>query len=194
MHDYVSIGASTSAQDQAGILALQCRNLAWHLTLEQRTRDGFLLVEHAPDVLARMAEAAPQIVAKVGDDVVAYALTMLTTFRDWVPALVPMFDTFEKLTYEGRQLADWRYYVIGQICVAEAYRGQGLVSRLYQHHRETFASDFDLCVTEIAADNLRSMRAHEKIGFRVLHTFTDATTRWNIVVWPWRPPQVPHVP
>ena len=74
---------------------------------------------------------------------------------------------------------------MGQICVGKDYRGQGVFRQLYLAHRERLSQDFDYCITEVSTSNIRSMRAHQNIGFQVLHTFTDELDEWNIVLWDW---------
>jgi RimJ/RimL family protein N-acetyltransferase len=79
-----------------------------------------------------------------------------------------------------------RYYVMGQICVAAGHRGQGVFDALYQGHRDHHGAAFDRVVTEIATRNVRSMRAHARVGFRVLEIYSDATDTWAIVARPSR--------
>jgi RimJ/RimL family protein N-acetyltransferase len=46
---------------------------------------------------------------------------------------------------------------------------------------------YDMAVTDIVSTNLRSRKAHQRIGFRELKSFVDeAETEWVIVVWDWR--------
>jgi RimJ/RimL family protein N-acetyltransferase len=46
-------------------------------------------------------------------------------------------------------------------------------------------SSYDFVLTEIATRNTRSIRAHEKVGFQLLHRFSDEKEQWDIVVWDW---------
>jgi RimJ/RimL family protein N-acetyltransferase len=89
------------------------------------------------------------------------------------------------LDWQGKQIQDYRFYVMGQICVAESHRGQGVFDGLYNAHKRLLSADFDLCVTEVATRNTRSSRAHERVGFRTIHTYQDHTDVWNVVVWDW---------
>jgi L-amino acid N-acyltransferase YncA len=75
---------------------------------------------------------------------------------------------------------------MGQICVDKAYRGKGVFELLYQKHREIFEKSYDFIVTEISTRNTRSLRAHEKVGFKTIHTYRDSMDEWNVVVWDWR--------
>ena len=73
------------------------------------------------------------------------------------------------------------------MCVDKAYRGQHVLDRCYAAYRETYAGKYDMAVTDIVSTNLRSRKAHQRIGFRELKSFVDeAGTEWVIVVWDWR--------
>ena len=47
----------------------------------------------------------------------------------------------------------------------------------------TYGDRFDFTVTEVAARNPRSLRAHARVGFRPLHLYSDATTgeEWHVI-------------
>ena len=44
-------------------------------------------------------------------------------------------------------------------------------------------TEYDLCVTEIATRNQISVRAHEKMGFEPISTYSDDREEWVIVAW-----------
>jgi len=177
-----------SEADIQGILTLQRQNLRRVLAPRQQTEQGFLTLEHDPSVLRRMNQAAPSIVAKAGNTVVGFCLTMLPSFGDDIPELVPLFEHLQRLTFEGRPLPDYPYYVMGQVCVDEAYRGHGLFDAMYARHRLEYGHRFQLLVTDIAERNTRSRRAHARVGFREIHSFFDPALdeTWVVVAWDWR--------
>jgi len=74
---------------------------------------------------------------------------------------------------------------MGQICIDKTYRGKGIFNILYQKHKELYSHKYDLLVTEISVNNPRSLRAHEKVGFKIIHTYHDALDEWAVVVWDW---------
>ncbi len=170
------------------ILALQQRNLKPALSADEIRSQGFVTVQHDLTALEQMHAMAPSIVAHHGEDLVAYALTMPREARALAPVLEPMFALFDTLQFRGRPLGQLRFYVMGQICIDKAHRGQGLFERLYHQHRDHFRSLFELIVTEISVRNLRSLRAHERVGFETLHTYRDATDEWAVVAWDWASP------
>ncbi|RPI53030.1 MAG: GNAT family N-acetyltransferase [Acidobacteria bacterium] len=175
---------STAAEVQQ-ILDLQARNLPASLSAEQMASQGFVTVRHDPAVLLRMNEAAPAAVAKAGGQVVGYALVMPREFASDVPVLQPLFDMLGTLSWNGAPIhGNARWFVMGQICVADGYRGTGIFDGLYRTLTTTYRSRYDFTVTEVAERNARSLRAHERVGFRTLHTYPDATTGevWRVIV------------
>jgi hypothetical protein len=167
------------------ILLLQKENLSGVKTAEVQSREGFVTVEHDLTLLSVMNSSAQQVIAKAGERVVGYALVMRPELRSIVPVLVPMFNLLESLYYKGKLLSSQRYYVMGQICVGESHRRMGVFDGMYHKHKEVYSGQYDLCVTEISTRNLRSMRAHQRVGFKTIHTFRDETDEWNIVLWDW---------
>lgn len=177
-----------SDDDVRGILALQQKNLKTNLTLEQIQSQGFLTVEHKFSVLKAMNDAQPSVIVKDGDIVVAYCLAMLPQFRNDVPELIALFDTIDEIDFESQTLKDFKYVVMGQVCVGEGYRGMGFFDGMYQKLREELSAKFELCVTDISTNNSRSLKAHARVGFIPVKDFNDATLDevWRVVVWNWR--------
>ena len=176
-------GLSNGGSDLDGILALQRANLRTRISLAQAAAQGFVTVEHTPEILAQMHALGASVVAKVGSEVVGYALTMTRECRPLLPVLEPMFARFDELSYGARPLRDRSFYVMGQICVAESMRGRGVFDAMYQAHREHFSGSYQLLLTEISARNPRSLRAHARVGFSELTRYRDETDDWVIVGW-----------
>ena len=133
-----------------------------------------------------MNNSASQIIASHNGEVVGYALVMLKEFCEMIPVLTPMFEMFDTLSYQGKQLSNYNFYVMGQICISETHRGQGIFENLYLKHKEAYAGKFEICLTEVSVNNSRSMRAHQKAGFQTIHNFRDQTDDWNILLWDWK--------
>lgn len=184
----MTITTVRSEADIQGILALQRANLRQNLPANVQAEQGFVTVQHDPSVLTRMNQAAPSIIAKDGEIVVGYCLTMLPEFGADVPELKSLFASIDALTYAGRPVREYAYYVMGQVCVADGYRGQQLFDRMYEHHRDTHGGQYQLLITDISEKNTRSLRAHARVGFSPLHSFNnpDLGETWVVVVWDWQ--------
>lgn len=183
MNSPIVIKFAESDDDLTQILELQNANHRDNISIEDKMSNGFVTVKHNLDLLRQMNHSAKQIIAKHNGKVVGYALVMLSDFKEMIPVLAPMFDLFDSLTYKNKALNNYSYYVMGQICISEDYRGQGIFNDLYLKHKASYADKFELCLTEVSFNNTRSMRAHEKVGFESIHTFEDATDCWSILLW-----------
>ena len=180
----VEITVATSADELRQVLALQKRNLARNISTETLESQGFVTVEHTFGLLEKMNAAAPQTIAKDGAAVVGYALVMAKEFKTEIPVLEPMFDKISRINHQGKAISEHRFYVMGQICIDEAYRGMGVFDRLYNGQKKQLAGQYDLCVTEVAARNKRSLRAHQRVGFQsVMQYIAPDGEVWHILVW-----------
>jgi hypothetical protein len=174
----------STADEVNEILELQAVNHPSALTPETMSREGFVTVRHDATVLHRMNEAAPAIIAKAGHRVVGYALVMPRAFAADVPILRPLFEKLDTLSWRGVSLGgNPRWFVMGQICIAEGYRSTGIFDGLYRTMAERYRDRFDFTVTEVAARNTRSLRAHARVGFQTFHVYPDATTgeEWHVM-------------
>jgi len=182
--DPLTFATVSTADEVRQILDLQSENLSSVLTSETMAEEGFVTVRHEASVLLRMNEAAPAIVAKDGDRVIAYALVMPRAFASDVPVLQPLFEVLDALSWKGMPLRTHaRWFVMGQICIAAGYRGRGIFDGLYLEMGKRYGDRFDVTVTEVAARNTRSLRAHARVGFETLHVYHDAATgeEWHVI-------------
>jgi ribosomal protein S18 acetylase RimI-like enzyme len=175
-----------SREELEGILALQRSNLPKNISAAEKAEQGFVTVNHSFEQLAEMNAIAPHLIAKDGKQVVGYILAMTKASKALVPVLVPMFNQFDRVDFGGKPVADFNYLVIGQICVDKNHRGQGIFDRMYAAYGELFSERFDFAITEIAVSNIRSIKAHQRVGFEVIHEFSDETEDWAIVTLDWK--------
>jgi GNAT superfamily N-acetyltransferase len=162
------------------IRTLQLQNSSQNISSEEKLQEGFVTVQHSVALLEQMNSACAHIIAKDNDAVVGFALVMLSGFRNEIKALIPMFERIDELVPK-----DKTYVVMGQICVDKNYRKQGIFRGLYHFYREELQHQFDYLITEVAAINLRSMQAHEAIGFKIIDTYNEDGIVWNIILWDW---------
>lgn len=168
------------------ILLLQQQNLRGATSAAEEKEQGFVTVRHSLKILQQMHALEPSIIVKDNDHLAAYALVMPRECRTIVPELVPMFEGLDKIEYKGKSLNQYNFYVMGQVCVAAAYRGKGIFDMLYRQHHQALQHKYDFVITEIATRNTRSMRAHERVGFITLHVHSDELDEWAVVIWDWQ--------
>ncbi len=178
---------SQTDQDLIQILALQKKNLAQALSSEEINREGFVTVHHSFEGLQKMNSYEQSVIAKENDVVVAYLLAMTQQSKYDIPILAPMFEVFNEVIYRGKKISEFHYLVVGQVCVAKEFRGKGILDECYREYKTRFDKKYEFAITEIAQQNIRSMKAHERIGFSTIHQYRESNgTDWNIVLWDWR--------
>ena len=182
----VEFTLARSYQELEGILNLQAQNVEAALQSDEVDREGFVTVHHTMDILSKMNDPYPHIIAKDHERVIGYALVMLSKMGEDIPILVPMFKQIEQQVIHGKQLSPDDYFVMGQVCIAKGYRGMGIFPGMYHKMREEMSTFFPYVMTEVASRNKRSLRAHEKVGFKLLHTYRSPEgENWEIIYWDW---------
>jgi GNAT superfamily N-acetyltransferase len=178
---------SKSEKDLLGIIDLQKSNLPDNLTPEEITSQGFVTVIHSLADLKKMNAIEQHVICKDREKVIAYLLAMTSESGNDIPVLIPMFEAFKTLLYLGKPVSTYKYMVVGQVCVDKNYRGQGILDKCYEEYRNSFESRYDFAITEISGRNLRSINAHKRIGFNVVHTYAESDLEeWNVVILDWR--------
>ena len=182
----ITYGPALNDHDLNQILDLQTKNLKGNLSAEEIQSQGFVTVRHHLDLLRRMNARFPHIIAKSDSKVVGYALVMLPEFASEISILANLFNKINELQYFGTPLKDATYFIMGQICIAKAYRGKNIFTGLYQHMKKWMQDDFQYVITEVASENARSLRAHQKVGFETILNYTSEKGEdWEVILWDW---------
>ena len=153
---------------------------------EEAGKEGFLTAEYTMETLQQMHQLAPSIIAKDGDKVAGYVLVTTKESYGQQPLLDSLFDSIDALNFNGSLLKDVKYISIGQLCVAKAYRGMGLVQKMYSYYQECLSSEYQYLITDVAQENPRSIKAHLKTGFQIIHPIEYDGNDWDILLWDWR--------
>ncbi len=167
-----------SQQELEQILLLQKQNLPGNISTEEKISEGFVTVSHTLSLLDEMNQVCPHVIAKSGQSVVGYALCMHPVFGDRIPILKPMFDQLL-----SRIPKDQTYMVMGQICIDKLFRKKGLFRGLYSLMKKELKPEYDLIITEVDAENIRSLNAHYAVGFEDLHIYNWGSQNWHLIQW-----------
>jgi hypothetical protein len=154
----------------------------------QWATDGFVTLEFDLAILDKMRGSYRHVIARSGEQLVGYSLVMLPGCRDDFQFLAPMFKTIDEAVFNGEAVRGKKYFVMGQICVDQAYRNMGIFRGLYYKLRDQMLPDFDFVVTEVSVKNTRSVSAHKQIGFiNINNGQTEAGTgEWEVIAWDWK--------
>lgn len=167
---------ATSELELKQILQLQSVNLRSVISSGESQKEGFVSVVHTLDLLDRMNTVAAHIVAKSDEKVVGYALCMHPSFSDEIAMLKPMFNKVN--TQLG---SNHKFMIMGQICIAKQYREKGIFRGLYKAMSEALFPAYDSIVTEVDADNQRSLQAHHAVGFTDIEVYRSGDRLWHLI-------------
>ena len=184
----ISITTVQSEEDLLAIQELLRPNLRQNLSADIQRSNGYLSIDYPLDFLRRVNRVAPSIIAKdSASKLVGYALVIPPELIPESPELDELFSKISILDYKNKPLRDYTYYIMGQVCVAEGFRGQTIFDRMFQKHYELYGDRYQLLITFISEKNTRSFRAHIRVGFEVVHSFqnSDSDEKWLRVLWDW---------
>ena len=128
-----------------------------------------------------MNDKEAHIIAKSEGNVVGYTLSMHPYFKQEIEILKPMFNKID-----GVLDSEISYLIMGQVCVDKGYRKQGIFRGLYQTMANKLNQKYDLLITEVAANNQRSLQAHYAIGFTDLLVYNADGFTWHLLQWDWK--------
>ncbi|ASZ12958.1 hypothetical protein KTO58_09560 [Chitinophaga pendula] len=174
------------ATEAEQLLALQLDNMKEQLSAQTAASQGFLTFQYDIVTLRSMMRDMPQPVVRGHGQLVGYALAASRAACAESRLLAPLAEQCQELYIDDRRIGDLRYYIMGQICVREGWRGMGLFDALYQHHKVLFSGAYDCMVTEISAANKRSLAAHARVGFQTVQIVREGDVTWHVVAWDWR--------
>lgn len=181
------IGLAKS-EDLADIIRLQQENLYHNFSEEEKQKNGFVSIETPPELLQEIANEEGITVARDKGKTIGYLMPISVEHCQKIPLLDSLIEKLATVKFEGKPLNEYRHCVLGQVCIDKSYRGTGILEQLYQNLETRLADTYDLGVSEIGANNPRSLRAHsEKIGLKIIEQYSAAGRDWYIVVLDFRP-------
>ncbi|PWV53328.1 GNAT family N-acetyltransferase [Chitinophaga sp. S165] len=154
-----------------------------YVTDDIKAAEGYTSWKYTFEDLKALHEIAPSVVVKDGERVVGYLLVLVKASAAVYEPLTDALKIFDGKLYNGKPFLSYNVYFLGQTCIDINYRGQGLLRKLYQFHKDNFESVFDFALSAIARDNPKSLAVHTKLGFRTLFPFTEGDLVWDAVMW-----------
>jgi predicted GNAT superfamily acetyltransferase len=165
---------ATTTEELLQILSLQKINLKTSVSTEEMQQEGFVTVEHDYELLKRMNDTCAHIIAKEGDKVVGYALSMTSNFKDDITVLRPMFNELEGMHVRN-------FLTMGQICISKSHRKMGIFKGLYEAMKKFSYPKYEYIITEVDATNTRSLGAHYAVGFEKVCTYHSLGQDWDLI-------------
>ena len=152
---------------------------------DSEKQDGFISVRFTMETLNEMTDNGITVVA-VADDITAGVLSAQSCDYNLrsIPLAAKLIEACHGLTFQNEDIELDRAIICGPVCVAKDFRGQGIFEKMYDVFKVEARDSYDLGLTLIARTNPRSLRAHEKIGYKNLISFDfDSRTYDALAMW-----------
>lgn len=150
---------------------MQNENLLDYLAPDERG-DGFVSTPFTLELLQELQNPDTFFVARAADGALAgYVFVGSWAFCARWPAFQVALERFP-LRWNDQPLKAEDTFQYGPVCVARAFRGQGVLPLLFERVKSEMRSRFEVGTTWINMANGRSLRAHvEKLGLVPLDEF-----------------------
>lgn len=127
---------------------------------ETDRENGFITGHFTVEKFAAMNDDLAIVVADNQDTVAGFLCATTRKLPDPAPILRAMLANYTRISFQGRRLRDWNSFIYGPVCVAAAYRGQGLLKGLFAELKRELRGRFEVGVAFVDQENFHSLRAH----------------------------------
>jgi hypothetical protein len=163
----LTVRVATSA-DAPAMVALANQHTYQQLSVAER-QGGFLTGTFAAPALAAMLASVPGQVAYCGEELAGFIINSRLAPAHYPPLVQHICGLLPTLLFRQRPLADYHWFFYGPVLVAPAFRGQGLLQRLFGASQQTLAGRYEVGIAFIAAENTASLFVHtHKLGLEVV--------------------------
>lgn len=170
-------------KDLPAIIELQRLNLGRNLAEDEKKSQGFVSVETPLELLTNINSQEGVIVARLDEEIIGYIVRMTKEDASTIPLLKPFIARFPNITFKGKALTDYNYCILGQVCIKKEHRGNGLLEKLYKEFQNRSVRKYELAISEIGANNPRSLYVHlNKVGFEVIEQYSAEGQDWFVVI------------
>ena len=145
-------------------------NLIQRVDRSVQEKEGFLIANFDKDALKKFHEVCPILLAMERNEVLGYVIVG----NEKSVGIDPIIDAMIK---EGKNQVEGtdfpssnKYIFVVQVCVKKAYRKKGVFQQLYATLISKHKNTHSLILTEVLSHNKRSLLAHQRLGFEILHS------------------------
>ena len=169
--------------DIDGVLALQELNLVTNLTVEEK-KSGFVTTPFSIKQLTYVINNEGLFIAKDNNKIIAYLFAESWDYFSQYPIFEYMISLFPKLEFQDFEVNSTSSFQYGPICIAQEYRGKGLIKSLFEFMRIHIVKKYPLSLTFINKINIPSLKAHiEKLKWTVIADFKFNNNEYYILAY-----------
>jgi hypothetical protein len=169
--------------DIASVLELHELNLVSNLNDEEK-KSGFVTTPFSIEQLTYVIQNEGLFIAKDKNKIIAYLFAESWDYFSQYPIFEYMISLFPKLEFRDFDVNSTSSFQYGPICIAQEYRGKGLIYLLFEFMRIQTVKRYPLGVTFINKTNLPSLKAHtEKLKWTIISDFEFNDNAYYILAY-----------
>jgi hypothetical protein len=169
--------------DIEGVLTLQEKYLVGNLNEEEK-KSGFVTTPFTVAQLQMVIAKNELFLVKDTGVVVGYIFSGSWSFFEQWPIFVYMTGLFKDLQFENFEITTENSFQYGPVCIDKAYRGKGLINKLFELMRIHLLKKYPLSLTFINKNNIPSQRAHtEKLKWTIIGDFEFNNNQYFILAY-----------
>jgi GNAT superfamily N-acetyltransferase len=185
MMEPFSIEIRVAQPADAPAIAVLASQYTYQNLAEADRAGGFLTGSFTGPALEAMLTSVPGQVAWHAGTLVGFVVNSRLPPERYPPLVREIVGRLPTLTYRQRALADYRWFFYGPVLVRPAYRGQGLLRRLFEASRRALAGRFELGIAFIARENTVSLALHTRgLGLARVGEVEFAGAMYDLLVFP----------
>lgn len=127
---------------------------------ERRKRQGFIVSRMNEAQLTAINRGIGILVAEQENQLAGFVCLMPADVQPRPPVVDAMLATLATQSFAGRALSEQRVFLYGPVCLDAAWRGKGVLKRLYAAVKAHTSHDYDVGALFIDDDNPHSLAAH----------------------------------
>ena len=153
------------------VLALQELYLVANLTEAEKTA-GFVTTPFTAAQLQEVIQKQELFLAKDHGKIIGYLFGGSWDFYKQWPIFDYMTTLFPTLKFLAFSFTETNSFQYGPICIHKEYRGQGIITPLFEFMRIHMEQKYPLALTFINKSNIPSTKAHtEKLNWTIISEF-----------------------
>lgn len=158
-------------EDIPGIVALHKANLVVNLT-EIEKQGGFVTTALNVAQIQTVIQHHGLFIAKNEDAIIGFVFAADWEFFTQWPIFEYMIQLFPSFSFKNFDVTTTNSFQYGPICIDKNYRGQGIITELFEYMRIQMKEKYPLSLTFINKTNIPSYKAHtEKLAWKVIDEF-----------------------
>jgi hypothetical protein len=161
-----------TALDIPALSALQAKYLVVNLSAEEKL-EGFVTTPFTEKQMLEVIANEGLFVAFDGETLAGYIYVGSWDYYDQWPIFPVMNGRFPKLQFMGMPITRQNSFQYGPICIDAAYRGTGLVKRIFEYMRIQWQHKYPIAGTFINRVNKKSIHVHTtKLNWEIIDEFS----------------------